>query len=489
MFEKCSGLTSLDISNFYPNSNENYKRMFFGCTNLEYVNFYNYYENENTIYNDIITEAHSQIKLCIHVKREARIYQSHSTHLLIECIRPDVDPTTIVTTSVPTEKATTAVTKSSSTEKIEKEASSETTNNETSEKETIKQTQQLSDIQPTINEENNNILSSNQKEKYESKSSINPINSYSINSNDIINNVIIASEYTIIDDVIHLFHINNNTQVYNFINDYMMQDFNGVNGQKIYIKGVNDFIFEITTELNEKELLNTNIRSRLNSSIIDLGECSNLLKNRYFPNNNNVSLIILKFEKMTNISSEKNIQFEVYDPFNFTKLDISICQNISIDIYIPTQLSERTENLIEYIEKLGYNVFNLNSPFYTDFCTPFTIPEGTDMTLADRKKYIYEAVMNEVNCQENCDFSSYDEENRYLECSCKVQEEINTVDYKKFDLKKMYQTFYDVLKYSNYKVILCYKLVFSLKNFDFNKGRWIIFILFILYLTQLFIYL
>ena len=53
----------------------------------------------------------------------------------------------------------------------------------------------------------------------------------------------------------------------------------------------------------------------------------------------------------------------------------------------------------------------------------------------------------------------------------------------------MYQTFYDVLKYSNYKVIFCYKLVFTWKNFDFNKGCWIIFILFILYLTKLVIYL
>ena len=99
-----------------------------------------------------------------------------------------------------------------------------------------------------------------------------------------------------------------------------------------------------------------------------------------------------------------------------------------INRYIPTQLSEKTRKLIEYLEKLGYDVFNLNSPFYTDFCTQFTTEDGTDMTLADRKKYIYEAIMNEVNCQENCEFSSYDSENRYLECSYKVEEEINIVD-------------------------------------------------------------
>ena len=44
--------------------------MFFGCSKLEYVNFYNYYENESTIYNDIITDAHLNIKLCMHVKKK-----------------------------------------------------------------------------------------------------------------------------------------------------------------------------------------------------------------------------------------------------------------------------------------------------------------------------------------------------------------------------------------------------------------------------------
>ena len=111
------------------------------------------------------------------------------------------------------------------------------------------------------------------------------------------------------------------------------------------------------------------------------------------------------------------------------------------------------------------------------------------MTLEDRKKYIYEEIMNEVNCQENCEFSSYDSNISYLECKCKAQKEIDTVDYKKFNLKKMYNTFYDVLKYSNYKVILCYKLAFSADNFGYNKGFLIIFILFIVYLTQLAIYL
>ena len=520
MFEKCVGLKNLDISTFYPNNNEIYSKMFFGCTNLLYVNFYNYYENENTTYNDIITEAHPQIILCIHVKKEARIYQSYPDHLDIECLRPDKDPTTIITTHTPTEKPTTVVTTHTPTEKpttivtthtptekpttivtthtpAEKITTNVETTNKPSEKtENVEKTELLEENQQKTNSDNKFIFSSIPKfpELDESKSSSFPINTESINSinsyaNNIVQTTIISSEYTIVNNVVYLFNRYNNTLIYNYLVEFMLQDFHGISGQKMYIKGENGFMFEITTEENEKVILKNKIRNQLNSSVIDLGECSNLLKNKYFPNNDNVSLILLKFEKMTKNSTEKNIQLEVYEPFNQTKLDISICRNTSIDFYIPTQLSEKTQKLIEYLEQLGYDVFNLNSPFYTDFCTQYTTPEGTDMTLDDRKKYIYEAIMNEVNCQENCQFSSYDSEKRYLECSCNIHEDINTIDYKKFNLKKMYNTFYDVLKYSNYKVIFCYKLVFTLKNFDFNKGCWIIFILFILYMTQLYIYL
>ena len=78
-------------------------------------------------------------------------------------------------------------------------------------------------------------------------------------------------------------------------------------------------------------------------------------------------------------------------------------------------------------------------------------------------------------------------ENRNLECICKPENGINTVE-KTFKMKKAYDTFYDVLKYPNYKVMMCYKLVFNSDIFSYNKGFWIIFILFLLYLSQFGIY-
>ena len=492
MFEKCTELTVLNISNFITNKCSDYSQMFLGCTKLEYVNFYNFYEDENTIYNDIIKDAHSDIKICIHTTNESRIYGNHGSHLEEEClIKKEIEkisteeakqPTTeIDTTEKAQETQKEPSTQIDTTEKIEHKKSSSIIS-DTSDQITKSSTEKIEKEETDLKKDTNDS-----KEIKENKSTSEIKSNTHINDITQINTAF--SDYIVINDTIIFYIAYNNTQIYNKIIENMMQSFYGLNGNKLYIKGVDNFIFEITTEENEIELLKRIDINERKLSIIDLDECHNLLKSKYYPNiNQNISFIILKHEKLTNVSSEKSVQYEVYDPFNFTKLDISICQNVSVNIHIPAQLSNKTQKLIEDLLKLGYDVFNINDPFYQDFCTKYTSEGGTDMTLTDRKKYIYEAIMSEVNCQENCEFASYDPVNRNIECKCKVEENINTVDYKKFSLKKLHNTFYDVLKYSNYKVIYCYKLVFNKDIFGYNKGFWFLFILFLLYLTQMTIY-
>ena len=467
-----------------------------------------------TFFTDIITQAHNNIQLCIHVKRQSLIYRAYNNNLVEECLIPDIEPSTAVekiTTeqvknepSTVLEKITTELIKNEPSTVLEK-ITTELINNEPStelEKLNIEPTSNApsttmnkNDETDTINilqkttSDNLNFLSSQiSTEKLEKKESSFPDYSNAISSNPTYPTENITSDDIFIIEKYFLMGYNN-SQIYSKVTEYLNQDFSENNRQNIIYKGENGFIFEITTEDNEKKILSQKHLNTYNLSIIDLGECHDLLKARYFPNiNGNISFIILKFENMTNIASEKNVQFEVYDPFNYTKLDLSICENKPINVYIQSQLSESSQKLIEELEKLGFDVFNLNSPFYTDFCTKYTTEAGTDISLNDRKKYIYDQIMNEVNCQENCVLSNYNVDDRYAECSCKPETNIDTVDYKKFKVQKLYQTFYDVLKYSNYKVIQCYKLVFNADIFGYNKGFFIIFILFILYLTQLAVY-
>ena len=100
------------------------------------------------------------------------------------------------------------------------------------------------------------------------------------------------------------------------------------------------------------------------------------------------------------------------------QLNLSLCNDISIDIYIPVKLSEEMIELYNSLKDSGYDLFDINSKFYTDFCTPYTSLDGTDVLLSDRVNYIFNN--QETQCQPNCKFSDYSFETQALKCDCNV---------------------------------------------------------------------
>ena len=217
--------------------------------------------------------------------------------------------------------------------------------------------------------------------------------------------------------------------------------------------------------------------------MIDFTECEQLLKKEYNIDEN-VSLVMLKMEKITNKTSEKNIQYQMYEPFNMTLLNMSICENTVVKVYIPHKLSGETLALYEELKKSGYNLFDKNDKFYNDICTPFTSPNGTDISLSARQKYIYSQFAN--LCQENCELENYSYETELVSCNCKVNTEpIEPKKEDKFNPKIIYESFFDILKYSNYKVLKCYDLVLKYKTLFSNKGSIIVLVYFMIYLCSL----
>ena len=71
-------------------------------------------------------------------------------------------------------------------------------------------------------------------------------------------------------------------------------------------------------------------------------------------------MILIKQEKITNRASEKNITFDVYEPYNKTKLNLSLCDGISINIFVPMELSEENRKIYEKMKESGYDMFNIN---------------------------------------------------------------------------------------------------------------------------------
>ena len=155
------------------------------------------------------------------------------------------------------------------------------------------------------------------------------------------------------------------------------------NEEGMIIEGKDDFFYHITTLDNDLDSIEgkNNVSNKL--SKIDLGEFQNLLKESNNINEN-VSLIIIKYERLTNHSYERNLQYEIYEPINMTKFNLSVCKDIPIDINIPVILSDELQNLYEELKNLGYDLFDINDEFYQDICTPYRISNGTDIILSDR---------------------------------------------------------------------------------------------------------
>ena len=273
----------------------------------------------------------------------------------------------------------------------------------------------------------------------------------------------------------------NSTENYNFIKENLLPKYFSENLTDLFFPGEDGDALHITDSKSELSRLRSGELGG-DVSIVDLGECETLLKQHYGIADED-PLIILKKETMTGKASEKSIEYEVFEPYNKTKLNLSICSGVNINVYVPMELSEETKKFAEEMEELGYNIFDINDPFYTDYCTQVKSSDGTDMLLSDRVDYIYNN--EDAKCQGNCRFSNYIVGTNYINCTCdaemKEEEKIEEKRIDKMDAKTFGESFYYVLKYSNYKIMKCYKLVFVKDVFKKNKGGIIIFILFILY--------
>ena len=270
----------------------------------------------------------------------------------------------------------------------------------------------------------------------------------------------------------------NNNDISNIIEDNINSIYSSNKGKSQVIQGEDNVIYQITSSANELKLLEGEFENNQNISIIDLGQCEKKLK-EYYGLNESDSLIYLKQENKSSKSTDKKFQYEVFEPYNFTKLNLSICEGDTINLYIKIDLSEETKEIYESMKSMGYDMFNIKDPFYHDICIPYTYKNNIDILLSDRIDYIYNN--KDSQCQSNCQFSSYLKNSLYINCTCAATDDIED-NIEHFNGKKLYESFYDVLKYSNFHVLKCYKLVFVKNVIIKNLGSIIILIVVFLYI-------
>ena len=246
------------------------------------------------------------------------------------------------------------------------------------------------------------------------------------------------------------------------ITNHMKTILNNTNITKdtnILIKG-NNAIYQIISS----DSINSNKNKNSNISIIEFGECEKKLKDYYDIDN----LIIFKMDLKLNNTPPTIINYEVYNPRNLTKLDLSKCENMKITIYSPYTPSKESLNKIIQLNEYGYDLYNFNDSFYQDICSPFTSENETDILLSDRKSDFFE---NISLCEDICIYNGYDYTIGKAKCECSIKGTIDLSENKIFSKEINIFSNFDLSSFSNFKILKCYKLVFSKlgqKNNIFN---------------------
>ena len=237
--------------------------------------------------------------------------------------------------------------------------------------------------------------------------------------------------------------------------------------------------FQITTTRNEiKDDGNDKSLSKL-----DLTDCEKILKKEY-DIDEDVELIILKFFR-----EDSTFQYEVYNPLNHKKLNLSYCENTTLDVYVPFEMSEKAEEIYSNLKEQGYDPLDLNDKFYREICTPYTSENGTDVLLDDREEFIYTSLVNESVCPSGCNYSEYMMDKKYIKCECDTNTTgIETLNLEHLTGKNIGNSFLSTLQTTNWKVMRCYNLVFNFKIFVHNYGSILILILFVTYILFMIYY-
>ena len=205
--------------------------------------------------------------------------------------------------------------------------------------------------------------------------------------------------------------------------------------------------YTITSTENQKDG-----EKNKNSTTINLGECETKLKEHYnIPFNK--SLYILKVDVFQEGMKIPKVEYEVYynlNGLNLVKLDLTVCENMKIDISLPVSMDEDIDKL------------NSSSAYYNDICYATTSDSGTDISLSDRQNDFIKN--NKTLCEENCQFSKYNHEMGKATCSCNIKTNIPLVSDIEIDKTKIFKDLIDINNIINYKIMKCYNNLFNIKK-------------------------
>ena len=226
-------------------------------------------------------------------------------------------------------------------------------------------------------------------------------------------------------------------------------------------------LYQITTSDNQKNGTYNNI------STINLGECEDILKDKYGLDKNQ-TLIILKIDYYVPGLLIPIIGYEVFHPTNKSKLNLSYCEETSINYNIPVVINEDKSF-----------IYDPTSEYYNNECNSYTTENGTDILLKDRKNEFEENNMS--LCENVCEYIGYDKDTKQAICECNIK-------YKDFllsDVDNETNLLANNLtnsSSSNLGSLKCFDTLFTKDGLIYNIGSYIIIIIFTFFSVASFIF-
>ena len=231
---------------------------------------------------------------------------------------------------------------------------------------------------------------------------------------------------------------------------------------------------EISFSITKTESSNDGKKNELT---LNLGPCEDKLRNYYqIPKSEPLYIFQIKVTEK-GIQAAK-VEYEVYYPLNgkyLEKLELNICQNTNVEI-------SNTVN----INAKDLDKHNPKSGFYNDICYIYTSDRGTDFSLEDRKNQYIEK--NYSLCEENCDLKDYDDETKKAVCSCLIKIKLPLISEISIDKNRLKESFSNITNIANFKVMKCFKVLFTKQGILFNIGCYIMLPIILLHFISVIIF-
>ena len=428
MFFNCSQLTSLDLSSFNTQNVNSMQSMFSGCSNLKYLNFYNFFNKHYSNIKDIFYSTSNNLNVCINNESSKQIINEINSKRCIinDCsinisnIKKIIYETKICIEKCQDDDIYKFEFDYNCYNKCPKGTHSNDNNAYLCE---INVYECFEDYPFLILDYNICTDECNSKDFF---NNICTINNFESNSQSLlIESIIQGIEEGLLDELL--------TEMVNEKKDDI-------------IKMQNDTLYQITTTFNQ------NNKEYPNISTIQFGESENIIKEKFNISQND-TLIIFKIEKYKAGLLIPLIDYEIFNPKTKEKLDLNKYKisELNFNIKIPININEN--NLFKYEQ---------NSSYYNDICFTYKTERGTDITLYDRKKEFNN--YNFAICFKNCVYNGYDFLHKKVICLCNFKESLGD---------GLLNIFKISISSTNFKIMKCFKLLFSKEGLIKNIGNYI----------------